>query len=110
MNRQQIEREVKAELESQGYSISLLDTWPAKATYYTKHGEAMPNLPANPWAMKKYLARGFTLVAPKESDMRRCETCGQDCKGDFGLQAHMRKHRTVINDLSEKGTVVAKEI
>ncbi len=107
--RQQIEREVRAELASQGYSVRLLDTWPAKATYYTKDGEAMPNLPAEPRSMKRYLARGFTLVPPADGDMKRCPECSQDCKGNFGLQSHMRKHTKVINDLSDEGLIVAKE-
>ncbi len=107
--RQQIERELKTELASQGYSVSLLDSWPAKATYYTKDGEAMPGLPANPWSMQRYLRRGFTLVPPNGSDMKRCGVCSQDCKGDLGLRSHMRKHQRVINDLSEEGKIVAKE-
>jgi hypothetical protein len=107
--RQQVERELKQELASQGYSVSLLDSWPAQATYYTKDGEAMPGLPANPWSMQRYLARGFTLVPPSGTDMVRCPECSRDCKGDFGLQSHMRTHRKVINDLDDDGKVVAKE-
>lgn len=36
-----------------------------KLTYYKKTGEALPNLPADPQNMQKYLARGFLLEPPK---------------------------------------------
>jgi hypothetical protein len=36
-----------------------------KLTYYKKTGEALPNLPADPQNMRKYLDRGFLLEPPK---------------------------------------------
>mgnify|MGYP001558968340 CR=1 FL=1 len=61
----QVKHEIRSALESQGFSISLLREWPAKATYYRANGEPLPNLPADPWSMRKYLARGLTLQPPK---------------------------------------------
>ena len=37
----------------------------AKATYYSRDGEPMPNLPADPKSLERYLARGFTLTPPE---------------------------------------------
>lgn len=64
--RQDLEREIKADLKSQGYSIKLLDSWPARTTYYKPSGEPMHNLPADPFSMKSYLKRGFTLEPPEK--------------------------------------------
>ena len=63
-SRQQLERELRQELAAKGYSVKFLDSWPARATYYKNDGEAMPGLPADPFSMKRYLKRGFTLVPP----------------------------------------------
>lgn len=57
-------RQQKLELASQGFVIEELAEWPEKATYYKPNGEAMPNLPADAWSMKRYLQRGFTLTPP----------------------------------------------
>ena len=69
MQRIQLERELRQQLASQGYSTELLRIWPARATYYKPDGEAMPGLPADPFSMKKYLSRGFTLVPPNKDDL-----------------------------------------
>ena len=61
--KQAIQQALKRELQDQGYAIRI-DRWPTRATYYKADGEAMPNLPADPWSMQRYLARGFTLVPP----------------------------------------------
>ena len=52
------------ELGRQGFAIRDIGTWPAKATYYKPNGEAMPNLPADPYSMRHYLRLGFTLTPP----------------------------------------------
>ena len=90
--------------------------WPRKATYYKPDGEAMPNLPADPGSMQRYLDRGYTLAPPKpqvvevaqasvpvailesvaaqkpvERNPLECQ-CGFISKSPFGLQAHQRKH------------------
>lgn len=36
-------------------------------TYWTKEGRRIDNLPADPWNMRRYLARGFTLEPPKQT-------------------------------------------
>jgi len=64
--RQALEREIKADLSSRGFSVKFLDQWPARATYYKPDGEPMHGLPADPFSMKKYLKRGFTLEPPKK--------------------------------------------
>lgn len=51
-------------LAQDGVVIEELKSWPAKATYYKQNGEAMPNLPADPYSMNRYLGRGFTLTPP----------------------------------------------
>jgi len=85
-----------AELKSQGFAIRDLGSWPAKATYYKQNGEAMPNLPADPWSMQKYLHKGFTLVppvAPSNGQAYICDTCNFEAKSELGLQSHIRKHK-----------------
>ncbi len=49
---------------------------------------------------KKLEERGYTYERPvlpgselpKQSDNLICPKCGRDCKGQFGLDAHMRSH------------------
>lgn len=90
-----LRQELKEDLAKQGYYIQDLGTWPAKATYYKPSGEAMPNLPADPYSMERYLKRGFTLVPPTPSLARDnvCEICGFEAKSELGLASHMRKHK-----------------
>jgi hypothetical protein len=61
MNKRQ---EMLQKLRKDGIVVEELDSWPAKATYYKSSGEALPNLPADPYSMAKYLRRGFTLTPP----------------------------------------------
>lgn len=56
------------EVKKQGYSVNLLNSWPAKATYYKPSGEPLPNLPADPYSMRKYLRRGLLLAPPKQAE------------------------------------------
>jgi len=107
-------RVLQAELARQGFVIREIGQWPAKATYYKKNGEAMKNLPADPFSMQKYCARGFTLVPPSavpegvredtspteekaeviEDTPNQCQICGFIAKNEAGLYTHtVRKHR-----------------
>lgn len=101
-------------LQSQGFHISEVGQWPAKATYYKKTGEAMPNLPADPYSLQKYLRRGFTLtpprvveappappeipVAPSGGDGFKCDQprCRFSSTSEAGLKIHARKHKREI--------------
>lgn len=89
--------ELRRELARQGFVIRTVGEWPAKATYYKKTGEAMPNLPADPYSVKRYLARGFTLVPPTKPVASGngdfvCG-CGKNCTSRIGLISHMRTHK-----------------
>ncbi len=105
--------EFKELLRTQGWAFRDLGTWPAKATYYKQNGEAMPNLPAEPTAMKKYLRRGFLLYKPTEEQIAthifgkhpellglfatplpwptviKCPECGKELKTTLGVKTHM---------------------
>ena|SRR3990167_6263974 len=89
-----------------------------KFTFYKPNGEAMPNLPADPRSMERYLKRGFTLTPPlspkavtsvpvgveeqRDRSLRAIErieriiplpcNCGFAAKSEFGLRVHQRKH------------------
>jgi len=67
-----------------------------KATYYKPDGTELPNLPADPYSLKRYIARGFLLQKPEiaqvSPDEHKCETCGKVCKTKLGLSGHMRSH------------------
>ncbi len=64
VTKQEVIGEVHKMLQEQGFEVEMLEKWPAKRTYYRVDGEALPNLPADPWSMKRYLARGLLLQAP----------------------------------------------
>ena len=98
-------RQLQSDLGAQGFVVNARN-WPRKATYYKPDGEEMPNLPADPNSMERYLARGFTLTksvaaqasmqvtveAPiAERNLLEC-VCGFTAKSTFGLSAHQRKH------------------
>lgn len=87
------------ELETKGYEIKGIDKrvlaqvpW---RTYY--HSDGKPaRLPADEDSMRSYLAKGFTLeppVLPSGGNGVKCPQCGFIAKSDFGLNAHMRKHK-----------------
>jgi len=95
-----IDMELRRELAARGYAIAelkRLEVQP-KATYYKADGTALPNLPADPRSVRRYLARGFSLTPPGVSNTGppegsfRCE-CGFGAKSAFGLMAHRRKHK-----------------
>lgn len=47
-----------------GYTMEDIGKTCPKTTYYNQQGEALPNLPADPYHMERYLKRGFTLTPP----------------------------------------------
>lgn len=95
-------REIQRELVERGFVVSI-DRWPTKATYYRPDGEALPNLPADPWSMERYTRRGLTLVPPKKpvetsvgianENGLKCSECDFVAKSEFGLRSHKRKHK-----------------
>jgi hypothetical protein len=58
-------REERHWLSQQGFSWSLIQNSREKFTWYKPDGTALPNLPADPYHMKRYRARGWTLVPPE---------------------------------------------
>jgi len=56
-------KRIQAILKGQGYYMEI-DKWPQKLTFYKPNGEPLPNLPADPWSMERYLKKGFTLTPP----------------------------------------------
>ena len=53
-------RFLEQKLKAQGFTAGLTN-WPRRVTYYKPDGEALPNLPADPEHMQRYMDRGFTL-------------------------------------------------
>lgn len=100
---------LQQELARQGFVIRDLGSWPPKATYYKPNGEAMRNLPADPYSMQRYLARGFTLVPPERAEKApeppvvtpssdsvfKCDhpRCRFSSPTERGLMIHKRKHQ-----------------
>ena len=62
-------REERQWLAAQGFSWSLLQNNRDKATWYKPDGTSIPNLPTDPYHMKRYRARGWTLVPPELPDI-----------------------------------------
>lgn len=68
-------------------------------TYYKNDGTALPNLPADPYHLKRYLSRGFTIEPPqvavaKPQDKKFvCETCGAGFDQRIALEGHLRSHK-----------------
>jgi len=58
-------REERQWLSSQGFTWSLLQNSREKVTWYKPDGTALHNLPADPYHMKRYRARGWTLTPPE---------------------------------------------
>lgn len=59
-----LKNQLITQLKDRGYSWQFTD-WPRRITWFKASGEAMPNLPADPWHMERYLARGFRPDLPK---------------------------------------------
>ena len=58
-------REERQWLAQQGFTWSFLQNSREKVTWYKPDGTALHNLPADPYHMKRYRARGWTLVPPQ---------------------------------------------
>ena len=58
-------REERQWLASQGFSWSMLQSNRERATWYKPDGSALPNLPVDPYHMRRYRARGGTLTPPE---------------------------------------------
>ena len=69
-----------------------------KLTYYNKKGEAMV-LPADPYSMRLYLAKGYTLQPPKSNeDTCVCDVCGKEFSQKIALAGHKRSHNRSIEN------------
>ena len=93
-----------------GYSVEELPgrTLPKTTYFKVENGQMveLPNLPADPYHMARYLKRGFTLEPPKvseppltepqkgESSGFPCETCGKVLSTRLALAGHSRSHKT----------------
>uniref|UniRef100_A0A6M3ILZ8 C2H2-type domain-containing protein n=1 Tax=viral metagenome TaxID=1070528 RepID=A0A6M3ILZ8_9ZZZZ len=97
-------KEQHAVLQSRGFTIEELPglAQSPKITLYKKDRGAviaMPNLPADPISLRRYLDRGFKLRPEDfpqdviEENVIACDQCGKICKSDFGLKAHLRSHK-----------------
>jgi len=79
-----------------------------KMTYYKLENGiqvVLPNLPADPYHMSRYLKRGFTLEPQKVSEPPLtepqqgesvgfpCETCGKVLSTKLALAGHSRSHK-----------------
>lgn len=96
-SRIRLERELRQEAERSGVAWAILPGWPRKQTYYTPDGRALPNLPADPWSMERYLKKGFTLAPPQGNGGAEpeaqlvCKHCGRsDFKAPIGRISHER--------------------
>ena len=84
----------------------------ARAVYYRPDGHRTGLLPADPFSIAYYFAKGFTARPPKPVVLSAekteftltpnrnesiagcvCSTCGFIAKTDFGLQVHIRRHK-----------------
>lgn len=74
-----------------------------KMTYYKPDGEPLPNLPADPMFMRRYLNRGLTLTPPAPPPSAKekaevsefaCSVCGKVLKNKIGLMGHSRSHKS----------------
>ena len=90
-----------------GYSVEELPgkTLPKMTYYKSENGQevALPNLPADPYHMSRYLKRGFTLKPSSELPLTEpqkgestgfpCETCGKVLSTRLALAGHSRSHK-----------------
>jgi len=68
-----------------------------RAIYYRPNGEPTLPLPADPYSQAYYFAKGFRAKPPEgvssTGETFICSVCGFAAKSEFGLKAHMRKHK-----------------
>lgn len=58
-------RQRQRSLNESGVALNLIDTRPAKGQWYKVDGTPLPNLlPIDPYHMRRYEKRGFTLIPP----------------------------------------------
>ncbi len=92
-----------------GYAVEELPgkTIPKMTYYKSENGQEviLPNLPADPYHMSRYLKRGFTLEPSKVSEPPLtkpqqekstgfpCETCGKVLSTRLALAGHSRSHK-----------------
>jgi hypothetical protein len=58
-------RQRQRSLNESGVALNLIDTRPAKGQWYKADGTPLPNLlPIDPYHMRRYEKRGFTLIPP----------------------------------------------
>lgn len=85
-------------LKTFGFSIEEvpnLRTSPRMA-FETRDGTVLENLHADPYHLKRYLARGLKPILdskpqPRE-DSLTCDICGKECGSKIGLISHIRTH------------------
>lgn len=95
-----LDKEQQNALRSMGYSITELPSLkPApKITLYKRDEQGLiieaPNLPADPFSIKRYLSRGFRY-RPEDFEPQgfTCNTCGKQLKTKLALSGHMRSHK-----------------
>lgn len=94
-------QEIERELSNGGFAIRELrnlDSQP-KATYYTPKGKAIPNLPADPYSLKHYRLKGFSLIPPPPVSPRKRVV--KKSRGRI-----RREHEFSIKDSRNLGTTV----
>lgn len=96
-------------LKSFGYTFGEVENLhqEPRATYYRViNGEVSecPDLPADPYSLQHYLAKGFTLTQPElkpqtvtsQKDAQEgkfvCQVCGKSFNKRIALIGHSRKH------------------
>ena len=60
-----------------------------RAIYYRPDGQPTTPLPADPYSIAYYFAKGLKGVPPK---LVSCPECEFEAKSTFGLQSHLRTH------------------
>ena len=93
-----MDREQQVIARGFGYEIKFLPQLTAqpRLTYYDKKGDAVV-LPADPYSMRHYLAKGFTLIPPESNspDKFVCDVCGKEVSTKLALAGHKRSHKSV---------------
>ena len=94
-------------LKSFGYAFGEVENLhqEPRATYYRVINDKVsecPDLPADPYSLKHYLAKGFTLTRPELKSQAVaqaqegefvCEVCDKSFNKRIALIGHSRKHK-----------------